>query len=608
MEKENIFQIIRNEVDDYVFNTIEIVEGYYFSTYQTIKRNHLYINSQFQNKTPYNNRERIFFNVVKPVCLLASRAIDLDTKNIVLQALNPTSEYATFLLRKEIEYWCKRNNIDHLLNQIADELPVYGSAVIKKTKKGATLVDLRRLFLDPTVEDISNSRFITIKHYLTTSQLRAKVKDGWDKDAIDKLILNHRNRTMAPQSYERSGQLNAVVSTPYIEVYERYGELKSDTLNDDGNDEYVRSLVIAAQPFNVSISKDGMREENGIILFKSEWKKDYPFQDFHYYKTRGRWLGVGVIEDLFSAQERRNEMANQKRVAMEISSMVLMQSDQPTIVSNVLTDTQSGDVLVNANLQPVANEQRSLAAFGQEEQLYDGLAKNITFSYDAFRGEALPASTPATNAVIQNQNAGSVYVYKQKSFANGFRQFMNEYVLPQVIKDLTNEHILAFTGTVDELDKFDTIHAQSIVNKLIIKNLLDGKPVYAGDKAKMFTEAVNSLKKRGAQRFVNIKDDLFADPELEYDFNIIGEQQNQNVMAQNLQNFMGSLRNIDLNDPVMRAFVIELAKQMNIDPIKINLAMNDREQKMSTQGPQAVSPIMSNMQVNPKMIANGLQG
>jgi len=48
-------------------------------------------------------------------------------------------------------------------------------------------VDLRRLFLDPTVESIQQSRFVTVKHILNTQELREKVKDGWDSDRFEKI-------------------------------------------------------------------------------------------------------------------------------------------------------------------------------------------------------------------------------------------------------------------------------------------------------------------------------------------------------------------------------------------------------------------------------------
>jgi len=45
--KKSIYATIRQEVDDYTRQPIYPVEGYAFYTYDTIKRVHLYENSQF---------------------------------------------------------------------------------------------------------------------------------------------------------------------------------------------------------------------------------------------------------------------------------------------------------------------------------------------------------------------------------------------------------------------------------------------------------------------------------------------------------------------------------------------------------------------------------
>jgi len=45
---ENIFKTIREERADFLNNQIEVVPGYTFNQYDTIKKIHLYFNSQFE--------------------------------------------------------------------------------------------------------------------------------------------------------------------------------------------------------------------------------------------------------------------------------------------------------------------------------------------------------------------------------------------------------------------------------------------------------------------------------------------------------------------------------------------------------------------------------
>lgn len=334
--QNNIYSIIRSEIDDFLYNDIEPVPGWSFNQYQTIRKCHLYINSKFVDDSLYQGRKKIFNNLVRPVRDTAAKYVQFDTKDIRIKALNEVLPYKTMLLNKELEQYNKNNNVAQILNDIAEEITTYGSVVLKKTSKGVQIVDLRNLFIDPTVNNLQESRFITLKHRLTVSQLRKKVKDGWNKDAVEAIIAwkkRQGNSDDAGQSYEDYGQLNVIRSTPYIDVYERYGEVEKQLLDEkligkpEGED-LVKALFIVAEPYGVSKKENGdYLGENGKILFKSEWKKDkFPFDESHYSKTRGRWLGVGPVEVLFPVQERYNELANQKRISMEISTIHLFQT------------------------------------------------------------------------------------------------------------------------------------------------------------------------------------------------------------------------------------------------------------------------------------------
>ena len=589
--KLDIYQIIRGEVDNYIFNFIEVVEGYIFSSYWTIRRCHLYFNSQMQNKMDYQGRERLFFNISKPVCLVASRLLSIDTKDIKLLPMNPSSDFETFLLEKELKLWLKKHKIDQLLNQISDELPIYGSVLIKKTKNSAKVCDLRRTFLDPTVERAVDSRFITLKHYLTQSELRAKVKDGWDANAVEWLIANNKQRTAAPQSYERSGQLNMIVSSPYITVYERYGEVPVSILNGDESiegEESVRSLFIVGEAFEEEQTQASPNpREIGKILFKSKWTKEYPFQDFHYSKTRGRWLGVGVIEDLFPLQERRNEMANQKRISMEVSALNIFQTKDPTIVNNILTDLMSGDVIKTNGIEPIMNQERNLAGFNGEEELYEDLAQKITFSNDVLDGSTLPASTTATATNIQQQNATSVFAYKRETVGVALQHFINDWVLPQLIKDITPAHILMFTGSSEELGKLDNLAAEAYAHTHGMEQMLSGKPFTDDDKQALIDKAMKVYQKDGSKRFIDIEEGFYQDIEDQFDILITGEQQNQQVEAQNISAFLQVLANpAIMQNPAAKIFISDYAKKIGINPLKVEMAMNEASQQMQKQAQQ----------------------
>jgi len=588
---QNIFAQTRQEVYDFVNNDIKIVDGYSFNQYQTIKKCHLYYNSRFvTGDLDSNGRKKIFLNVVKAPCKVGSRFLNFDTKNIRLISNTRNSEMATFLLEHELKNWMKKNKVAITLNSLAELSPKYGSSVIKKTKKGADIVDLRRLVLDPTVDTITNSRFVILEHNLTPSQLREKQKNGWEnvEEVISKFYVN-----TAPEPYIQDGTLNQVNSTPVIKIYERYGEVPKSWLDGSEpkeNEEMVRALFIVAGVNNYGLGEDGktVTREDGVVLFRSKWFGDWPFRDFHYDKTEGRWLGIGVIEDLFQIQERTNELANEKRDSMTISNKHIFQTQDKTIVKNLLRDLSNGAVIMagsNGGLVPLANEERNLAAFNSEEMRYANQAKEITFSYDAIRGEQLPTSTPATNAVIQDRNTKSVYSVKRENLANMLRFFFTELVIPQAIKDLTPEHILHFIGSNEELFRIDSALIKEIVNRKALDLLLDGIPVDEMAIEQIKTDVSNQLKEAGTDRFITIKDSFYKNADFTFDINIDNEQEDSQLLTNNLFSVFTALASNPtiLQDPVIKALFYEYAERAGVSPMKLEIAAMERDQQQQAQ-------------------------
>ena len=615
---QNIFAQTRQEVYDFINNDIKIVDGYSFNQYQTIKKCHLYYNSRFvTGDLDSNGRKKIFLNVVKAPCKVSSRFLNFDTKNIRLISNTRNSEMATFLLEYELKNWMKKNKVAITLNKIAELSPKYGSSVIKKTKKGADIVDLRRLVLDPTVDTITNSRFVILEHNLTPTQLRAKQKDGWEnvEEVISKFYVN-----TAPEPYIQDGTLNQVNSTPVIKIYERYGEVPKSWLDGSEpkeNEEMVRALFIVAGVNNYGLGEDGktVTREDGVVLFRSKWFGDWPFRDFHYDKTEGRWLGIGVIEDLFQIQERTNELANEKRDSMTISNKHIFQTQDKTIVKNLIRDLSNGAVIMagsNGGLVPLANEERNLAAFNSEEMRYANQAKEITFSYDVIRGEQLPTSTPATNAVIQDRNTKSVYGVKRENLANMLRFFFTELVIPQAIKDLTPEHILHFIGSNEELFRIDSALIKEIVNRKALDLLLDGIPVDEMAIEQIKTDVSNQLKEAGTDRFITIKDSFYKNADFTFDINIDNEQEDSQLLTNNLFSVFTALASNPtiLQDPVIKALFYEYAERAGVSPMKLEIAAMERDQQQQAQQVQQpmggkMIPAQGMTQVINKM-SNGL--
>jgi len=585
----NIFSQTRLEIRDFLYNDIEVVPGYYFNQYETIKRCHLYDNSQFQYKGLYNGRERMFFNICKFRREVASRALQFQTSDIRLLPLNRESRLGTFLMEKELKTYLKRSKYGQMLEELPDWIATFGTGVVRKNKKGSVIVDLRRMYNDSTVKTLKGSRFLTFKHYLTRKQLLDKVKDGWDDNAVKKAIRTLGGNTPAPTSYEAESmsgaQVNQIVSSPYYKAYERFGEARMCDLDPKSRSEDPVSalfIMTASDSFmdpNFGLLPDQVApNEEGIVLFKARWNKDWPVDEFHLGRTPGRWLGIGTIEDLFVPQERFNEIKNQTRVSMEISALHLFQSDDETIINSVLSDLETGQVLKKAvgseGLRPVDVAERNMAAQEAELRDYDASADRIAFTPELARGETPPPSTPATSATLAQQNVNSISAKRKRRIAEALRAHFNEQVAPQLKSDLSYDHVIRFMGSLEDFTEFDELWADTLVRQEIIDRILAGKVVTAEERDTLMQEIKTKIKAIGPYRWPKIKEKFYYDMEFEFDFIVDEEQENLMQAANNIFRILaGFIQNPQvLDDPRIKVLYYKYCEKLGIDPLEIEAA------------------------------------
>ena len=586
---QNIYAQIRYEVDQFLYNFISPVPGYAFNTYQTIKRIFLYLSNRYENGSFYLGREKLFFNIVLPPVEVATKMLSIDPKNIKLIPTNPEAYFPTYLLEKELRQWLKNSDMGKILNQIAEEAPRYGSVFLEKTKDGAKVCDIRRLMYDPSVERILDSRFITTITYMADVDLRKAAEEGnWDKEAVELAIERFGNTQAAQAMEDFSGNLNVMRSSPQVKVYKRYGEVPEYWLDEKmampkGGQpvNMVRALFICAGPDVLQRNTSGqVVGELGVTLWKGKWRGDYPFKDFHYTKIKGRLLGMGVVEMLFDVQTRFNELKNQKRLSMELSTLHLFQTKDKSLVRNVLTDLENGDIMFSPNgVEPVANEERNLPAFQQEEESYANQTDKLSFAYEAIRGDNQPGDQTLGEVQIQVASATGVYGFKKKNLRYFLKGFFNDLVMPQLIKDLTPEHIMRFTGTGQELDKLDEAAAELYANEVIIKTAIAGGKIDKDLQDTARQKAIKEYRKNGTNRFLKIKEQFYKDAKFDFDFDIENQDTDPNKLLQGIQTLFGFLQNpAVLQDPRLKMLFYQAAEQFGISPAEIEFADNQATQ------------------------------
>jgi hypothetical protein len=84
---KSIYEFVRKQRDEYRSNQITITDGYDFSQYETLRTVELYDNDRFlSGSTDSLGREKPFYNIVSFRKNVATRATDLDTKDVQIQS------------------------------------------------------------------------------------------------------------------------------------------------------------------------------------------------------------------------------------------------------------------------------------------------------------------------------------------------------------------------------------------------------------------------------------------------------------------------------------------------------------------------------------------
>lgn len=555
---KDIFSQIRDERADFLNNEVEVVPGYNFSQYNTIKKSHLYYNSHYE-KGDYEEvngvmRKKIFHNLSRWRCEVASKMIDMDIKDFILVSNKPETDWNVFLLEKELKVWLKKNKMGQLLNEISRLLPVYGSVVLYKTKEGAKIEDLRYLYVDQATDCLDNARYILKRMILSHQDMRKMGKLGWKNvnEAIDKFSGKVRqgydlqgvstNGQGSNLFYEGTGTqtVSKATEVPLVEVFERYGEVPLSWFTDkeSDEDEYVMAKYCVAGVDSSVRNADGVIvSEEGVVLYK-EQIDELPFKEVHYTKTEGRWLGVGIVEILFENQRVINQLKQAEALGHELGALQLFQTRDDTIAQNITTDLQSGEILkVKSEITPIPTEMRDMAGIQASMVSLESHSDSLTFSRDVVSGENAPASATLGAVQIQTQQVTAVFDYKKENIGLFLGEFIKDLVFPQIEKELNRAHVLRLAGTMQEMQKLRKNYATNVANHKIIQHAINDDPTSPDSEEldqflydKYFEEATKEIGLHGDKIWTDVQERFFKD--LDYEVDIVSTGENKNIYSQ----------------------------------------------------------------------------
>lgn len=434
-------------------------KGYSFNQKEVLNLIDLYYNSKFETGEIDNEGQRkLFLNICAFRSDVASKMIDIDTKDFVFIPEDKSHKWTTYFIQREFQQWMKDENFGELINEFVEMFPKYGTVVAKRVGDDIQRVVLKNLVCKQSAKSLKDSPYVIEIHPEMTFDDMKKYKD-WD---LENLNLEFGKTTTV---YERYG----AVPTNY------YNKLKG--INTKVPDYETTECVIIATCDKI----DNKDEYAGTLLFIEEIEKDdRPYEECHWKKQDGRWLGIGEIENQFENQIARNMIANLRRRALLWSSKKIFQSPDDTLAKNLIRDVKDGEVLrimPNGNITQVDSASRNMGEFASTETVWEDNSNQKSFTYEVATGESMPSGTPFRMGVVLSNAVSSHFGLKKEKLGLFLKRVVFEQVFEIFKKENKDEHkVLVFSGEkgMEDLKK---VVVELEMNKAIDEWIMSDKPM-----------------------------------------------------------------------------------------------------------------------------------
>lgn len=458
-----VIDIIQREVGDYLGGGRNIAEGVTFSTHRLIRRINIFKNRHFPNgKVTKKGEYKYWFDLIGPRINNEMKNLRFGSKNILPFSRNPIGDFAAvFTLNAALTDWMWTTGREEELIEIIEQFSGDGNVLFKKIKGGYQTCDFDNTFIiNESARHVDETPIIE-RVQMTQSDLRRK-QGVWSN--IDEVIRHCGNKF-----YKKTVNTGESASTnPIYEIFERNGEISEQDLFEaqgkKGGDpnRYVLARVIVA---GISSQK---RDER-YVLFAEELngKMSDHFVEAHRGTYKGRWWREGLYELLMDHQYRGNEIGNQLSRGLDWASKVLFKDDNPTVVQNIRTDIQNGDVIKSANLSQVEVRMQGLDQLIADWNRLIQDADRIANSMEVVQGGYLPAGTPFQLGQLLDVNANKLFVLLRSKLGHAYARVYKQFVLPELVKDLKAKDIIRVTGDAQMIDRFRQIAVEGwYVNNL----------------------------------------------------------------------------------------------------------------------------------------------
>jgi len=536
-QEEEVINIMKAEATEWQDGRVWVTEKV---SYQMLGKNGIiqkarknYLGKYDNEKDEVTGKKKIFVPLTEDIVETIVKNIDLDSVDIQIRATNQNGFSAALVLRYLLNYFMKRNYFGEILNEALRLFCIDGTIVFKilkgydKSIDGQTIktriVDVNNFLIDPTEDNIQKAGAVIERNILKLSELK---EYPWEN------IEYVEGQT----DVERLMGIDKSVRTqvPYVEIYERWGDLPKWCITGKEEDKniWVPTVAIVSNLFtNPVVHKIAINE-----------RKIKPYEECRFRKVFGRWHGRGVGEILLGLQSYLNEVVNLRMNLNRIAQTGLFKIRKGSgITQQLLNSLVSGGAIPVTRMDDIEELRMtpsSPASYQDEDRGYIW-SQRVTGAWEIGRGETLPASLPATTAVLQERGMRSGMDLLQENLGMFLSRVFERHIIPLLLETMKEEEIISIIGSPKELKEIDESYINYQINRAILNSFLKGKGIPPADYIerlrKIYRENLRKLEK---VRYLKIKRALLKKWQYEVQVFVTNEAFNKAVMVRQLNDLL----------------------------------------------------------------------
>lgn len=508
----DLFANLKKNLNDFETESVEIAKGeghsgkylgrnqsgYIFSQKDTVNAIDLAMSSTFKSGLyDAEGQRKVYLNGVRFIRDVSRMRTDIDVKHYVFKPDNFDSFWKAYFMQRQFRVYARENNYGEVLNRLGDDYATYGTAVTKRVGKEVHRVPIRNLKNTQTADSLNKAAktggYVIEEHKMTKTQIENEMP-GWDVSGLeyDKEYCIYEQHCLVPR-----GVINRV--------------------NERGDTEDEKR-VLAMQILVLEGSES--KKEDGKVLFIEE-EKDTPYEEAHWEKVDGRWLGRGPVENELENQIARNMAVNMRRRSLLWSSKKLFQSASEDTPKNLVKDVKDGQVLyvgTNGTINPIAMETRSVGEYQSFEDTLNKNSQQTSFTFEVATGESMPSGTPFRLGVILSNAVDSFFQLKQEQFGLFLKRAFFTQMIP-IFKRQTKEHTISVFAGEEGVEHLK----QTLIDYWTDKNLMDALFDMKVPDVAAVRSTVEERFGKTPYYFIDIPDSFYDDVEMSVELEITDE-------------------------------------------------------------------------------------